>query len=297
MTILRIQAFLSIVETGSFSEAAIAMYTTQATVSKHIHSLEKELGYELFDRSHRKPALTHAGQIFHKYALDFVRLDRNLKQDLNMLCGSETPSISIVSIPVMAQYGLSSLINEFRKTYPHIRVTVSEMETSELLPGLECKKIPLAFCRLTQPEAVDFERIDMFSEITYAVLPEKHPLADRSCISIRELKDETYLLPNRQTGLYDFSVELCHKYGGFFPEVSYTGNRPDTLGDMVAQQMGISLFPELGAKYLLGQHRVVCIPLKEDVKSIVALVRPRGIAASPGSSLFWKFVRSQYSGS
>lgn len=53
-----IQLFLAVLERGSFSAAARALGKVPSAVSMGIANLEAELGYPLFDRSHREPVAT-----------------------------------------------------------------------------------------------------------------------------------------------------------------------------------------------------------------------------------------------
>ena len=50
--------FTSIVECGSYSEAALDLNISQSTISKQVAQLESELNVKLFDRSTRKASLT-----------------------------------------------------------------------------------------------------------------------------------------------------------------------------------------------------------------------------------------------
>ena len=47
--------FMSVVETGSFSQAAKKHYLSQAAISQQISKLEEEVGVRLFDRSKYRP--------------------------------------------------------------------------------------------------------------------------------------------------------------------------------------------------------------------------------------------------
>ena len=53
--------FVTVADTGSFSEAARRLDRVQSTISHGIAQLEKELGLSLFDRQRRKPVLSEAG--------------------------------------------------------------------------------------------------------------------------------------------------------------------------------------------------------------------------------------------
>jgi len=63
----RIMTFIKVVEAGSFSAAARDVSSTSA-VSRHVKSLEEELGVRLLNRNTRRLALTDAGRRFYDRA-------------------------------------------------------------------------------------------------------------------------------------------------------------------------------------------------------------------------------------
>ncbi len=50
-----IELFLAVLDRGSFSAAARALRRVPSAVSMAIANMEAELGFALFDRSHREP--------------------------------------------------------------------------------------------------------------------------------------------------------------------------------------------------------------------------------------------------
>src|SRR5512139_1451809 len=112
MEIRQIQYFLSVVETGSFTAAADEHYISQSSLSKIIIALEKEIEVPLFDRSKRRVFLTEAGEAFLGHAR---KLDATYKAMLVEIDGykSITDSFSIASIPILTQYGITTLIAQY----------------------------------------------------------------------------------------------------------------------------------------------------------------------------------------
>lgn len=53
MNMIQLKCLTTILDTGSFTEAAYQLYMTQSSVSKHIAALERELGIALFHRQGR----------------------------------------------------------------------------------------------------------------------------------------------------------------------------------------------------------------------------------------------------
>lgn len=68
MDLKQLQYFVACAQTGSFSDAAKVLYSTQPSVSKVIKSLEDTLGMQLFERLPRGISLTVQGQKVYHYA-------------------------------------------------------------------------------------------------------------------------------------------------------------------------------------------------------------------------------------
>ena len=58
MEFKQLEAFVAVVDYGSFSEAARRLYLTQPTISAHIRSLEDELRMKLIIRTTKKTTIT-----------------------------------------------------------------------------------------------------------------------------------------------------------------------------------------------------------------------------------------------
>ncbi|RUZ69427.1 LysR family transcriptional regulator [Mesorhizobium sp. M7A.F.Ca.US.006.01.1.1] len=76
-----IRAFISVAESGSFSEAARKADSSVSTVARHIKALEDELGVRLLNRTTRQQSLTEAGQIFYGRAREIVQELNSAKRD------------------------------------------------------------------------------------------------------------------------------------------------------------------------------------------------------------------------
>lgn len=64
-SLLDLQTFVAVVETGSFNQAADRLNTSTASASRRVSSLEKALGIRLLNRTTRRLSLTEAGQQFY----------------------------------------------------------------------------------------------------------------------------------------------------------------------------------------------------------------------------------------
>ena len=76
----QLKYFIVCAETGSISEAARLLYTTQPSVSKAIKALENDMGIVLFDRMPRGIVLTAQGREAYRYACRIVNDSRNQEE-------------------------------------------------------------------------------------------------------------------------------------------------------------------------------------------------------------------------
>lgn len=292
MRIERLKYFLAVAEAGSFSEAAERLYTTQSAVSKQIIALEKELGVSLFDRSRRRVVLTEPGQIVFSHAQGIAESCDNMFSAVQAYCRSTGGVLSVASIPVMSQYGITELVGRFRTSHPSITMSVGELEGSEILTALEQGRYEMAFMRAEQLPATGYESLPLTHDVLAALLPESHPLAGKKRLSLSQLKDEPFLLLNEGTLLHKMCVDACQRCG-FTPRTAYTGTRNENIAELVAMGMGVSLIME--KFYLhLRPAGVRCIPLEEQITSTIALVRLQKRRLTDAAGLFWAYIRDAH---
>ena len=72
MELNHVKEFIALTKTENYLEAAENLFTSQSSLSKHIKSLEAELGTTLFDRTTRQVKLNEAGKVFLKYAQHLI---------------------------------------------------------------------------------------------------------------------------------------------------------------------------------------------------------------------------------
>ncbi|WP_044936908.1 LysR family transcriptional regulator [Pseudobutyrivibrio sp. LB2011] len=106
MEIKQLKYFVVAADVGSFSEAAKVLYTTQSSVSKVISALEKELGYNLFQRESKGIALTYEGVKFHNKASVLV-------SDFEALETTSVENNNIVKISINHSSWLANCFSDF----------------------------------------------------------------------------------------------------------------------------------------------------------------------------------------
>jgi LysR family transcriptional regulator, transcription activator of glutamate synthase operon len=285
----QVKYFLQVVESGSFSAAAEELYTSQSSLSKQIMALEKELGFELFDRSKRKIALTAAGKVFLPYA-------RQLNTTYqSMLAGvvpyKRAPSLSLIAIPVIAQYGIPAHIAHFKRVFPEIQLALEEREASEILPMLNRRQFDLAFVRDNFLDKNQYECIEVARDQFQVVLSHQHRLANSKWIALAELADENFVMFDKGTMIHELAVEACRS-AGFEPRIFYASLRVESVLGMVASNSGVALMMQKVFEYR-GHPNVVAVPLRESIPSNLVLAWPKEAVQSKSLTCFVDFMKSR----
>ena len=80
VTLSQLRTFVTVVETGTYSEAALELGTAQSTLSHAINELERTLGKKLLERGRHGATPTAFGQAILEHAHDALNALEALEQ-------------------------------------------------------------------------------------------------------------------------------------------------------------------------------------------------------------------------
>src|SRR5262249_44782314 len=225
----------------------------QPYLSREVRRLECEIGIELFVRTKRSVALTSAGRAFLEgvrivldYTADAVHAARRASR-------GETGRIRIGFVTVAAIAVIPNATARFRSAYPDVEVLLQDIQSDEGLEAVRTGQLDL--CLLHPPRIVDpaLNIETIWLEPLVAVLPPKHPLADKQRISLQRLRSEQWVISPREiaTRLYDEIIAACAA-AGFEPRVAQRTMQSTTIISMVASGIGVALLPISSARLAFG---------------------------------------------
>ena len=117
MEFKQLEAFVAVVDYGSFSEAARKLYLTQPTISTHIRSLEEELHTRLIIRTTKKLTITPKGYQLYDSAVRMLDIRNNLFENFT---GSKKQIIDLAASTIPSSYLLPELMAGFGRMYPDV---------------------------------------------------------------------------------------------------------------------------------------------------------------------------------
>lgn len=287
MEMKQLEYFLILAETGNYMAAAEALFISQSSLSKQILALEKELGFQLFDRSKRKIAMTPAGTVFLHHAQEINHAYQAMLVETKPY--KTASSLSIIAIPVIAQYGIAAYIAQFQREYPNIQLVLEEREASAILPALNGHQCDLAFVRDNYLDKDKYAVLEIARDKMLVVLSNKHRFAARKSLALAELSDENFIMFDKGTVVHELVIDACRN-AGFEPRFFYASLRVESVLGMVASNSGIALMMEKVFEYHQSPD-VIGIPLVEMVESriVLAVLKDKPVARVP--KLFINFLK------
>lgn len=129
-----LQSFIAVSEHGSFSAAARATNGSQATLSRHISTLEGQLDTHLFDRAIGGTELTKRGMAVLQRALDMADAAGRLSLDVEGHESAISGTVRVTAVTIVATYVLPKILAALRIEEPDIDIElVASNKTENLL--------------------------------------------------------------------------------------------------------------------------------------------------------------------
>lgn len=256
----RIRYFVAVAEERHFGRAAEKLHMSQPPLSQQIQLLEKELGTQLFTRTTRRVELTEAGEILYegaKRALD--QLEQAILHAQRVQRG-EAGLLRVGFVSTAAFQLLSDVLRAFRQRYPQATLELFHLTSAQQAAAFEARTIDVGFLREPPGGEVEVEIID--KDPLVVALPATHPLARRTSVPVRLLKDQPFVIWDRQqtAGIAQTILDLCTRHG-FLPIIALEVTNPPAMLSLVAGGVGVAIVPRSATH--LRPEAVVFRPLDD----------------------------------
>lgn len=289
MELSQLETFLAVAEEKSFSRAAVRLHRTQPAVSQVIRKLEESLGEVLFDRAARDGSLTAAGVLLRDYALRLMALRREATSALGELKSLERGRLHMAANEYTCTYLLPA-IDEFRRAYPQVTVTVQRMLASHIPDELNLRAFELGVISF-RPDPEQFRTIAVYGDSLALIVSPQHPLAGADRVSISDLGRESFIAHNVASPLRRKVIETFQRYR---TPLNMDIELPtiEAIKRFVAMGNGVALVPNLTVARELETGELVAVTVTElELKRVLRLVHRRHGTLSYAATAFLRTVR------
>ena len=188
-----LEIFRSVVDLGSFSKAANAVYLAQASVSERIATLENMVGTRLLDRLGRKVVPTRAGEILYKHAILLLEMKETARLEMQDFLGMKYGEIIIGGSTIPGEYILPKAMGDFRSKNPDVSVTMKIADTAEIERMVLNGEIEVGITgSMSSHHAIIHNKL--WEDELVVVVPLNHKWKNRKDVAPEELMGEPFIL-------------------------------------------------------------------------------------------------------
>ncbi|MDI9382689.1 MAG: LysR substrate-binding domain-containing protein [Verrucomicrobiota bacterium] len=243
MTLRQLEYLEALAETLHFGKAARRCGVSQPALSVQIHQLEEHLGMRLLERRPRQVLLTNHGREVLGRAKNILRELKDIEALAHQARRPLHGSIRMGVIPTIAPYLLPKILPELQRRFSELKLYLREDQTHRILRQLEQGELDVLLLALPI-EAPGILARELFKERFLVALPTDHTLAPKKEISVEDLIRFPLLLLEDGHCLRDQALEVCSKDQALADHI-IKATSLNTLVEMVASGLGITLIPEL----------------------------------------------------
>jgi LysR family transcriptional regulator, transcription activator of glutamate synthase operon len=293
MELRQLEYFIEVAKREHVTEAAESLHVAQSSVSRQIFNLESELGVDLFIREGRRVKLTPIGKLFLERIKPAMNIMEQAKSEVKEFLDPKQGTVRIAFPISMAAYTIPNIIHAFRHHYPKAKFEMNNALHHDLIDGVINGDFNLAIVAPMPKNNNKLTGKILFTEKTVALLPIHHPLADRSSIRLRELKDDPFVILPEGYTFRDQIINACND-AGFTPEIAFEGKDIEALKGLTSVGLGIAIMPETTLVDNAPKSTVTVPIVDPSITRTVGVIIPTQRKLLPTEKLFYDFLLQFY---
>ena len=286
MTLLSYQVLKTVADQGSFRKAAELLGLTPSAVSHAVSSMEKELGFFVFNRGKNGVMLTNYGERLLPYVNAVLNSDESLQQAVAEFNGLKQGRIKIGCFSSVCTNWMPELIHAFAKSYPAIEMEIFQGTYDDVSYWIKNGVVDVGF--LSVSSAGEIPIVPLYKDPLLCVVP-KGLCTRQGRMEVEELREYQFVTQREST---DADIQNFMKEHDLNVTSNYHVVDDLSTVAMVAHGFGICLMPEMVMQDI--PYEVDCFHLKEDAYRIIGLAALDFEAMAPAVRMFYEQVVKNY---
>ena len=150
-----LKTFIAVVETASFTTAAVRLHATQSGVSQQIAKLEEQLDVQLIDRTVNGASPTPAGKRLYEKALMIIDLLVQAESEARAFRKGLEGSVHIGLMPALTRVIAGPVHRRVIKNHPNLAIQITEQVSTDLIQSVLKGDIEFAIVPMFEaPESI-----------------------------------------------------------------------------------------------------------------------------------------------
>ncbi|MBQ9079900.1 MAG: LysR family transcriptional regulator [Clostridia bacterium] len=251
MELHKLKYFHTVAQCQHMTRAAEQLHIAQPSLTQAIHSLEQEMGVELFAKRGRGIYLTEFGE-YLKRRLDVLLPEIDaLPGEMEQLKSKVSKTIKL-NILAASTFVINNIVS-YREKHPDV---IFDFEQNER--KYDCD-IMITTNGLSEDSSKNYVHRCVKQEKILLAVPRDSVYAERESIELGEVRGESFVLLSfsRLFGV------ICNKFcamAGFYPKTLFESDSPMAVQNIISTGTGIAFWPEYSWGKVKNKN-VVLLPI------------------------------------
>jgi DNA-binding transcriptional LysR family regulator len=246
MQIETLKVFCDLVESRSFSQAAVRNFITQSAVSQQVKNLESRFQAPLLLRDGRSVSVTEAGRIVYDSSRHILERFENMQMKLKSVGKEVAGRLRVATIYSVGLYEMSQVITTYLRMYPKVNLHVEYSRATRVYE--DCLRGAIDLGIVPYPKArKGIEVVPLPADRLILICSRDHPFARNRHIALTKLDGQNFVafekdVPSRQALDQIFQEHAIHV------NVVMEFDNIETIKRSVEIGAGVSIVPLLSVQ-------------------------------------------------
>lgn len=274
----------------NFTRAAGALFISQPAVTAQVKSFEAFCNLKLFKKRGRKIYLTDEGQALFEYADKIFKYEKEIEGAIEDMRDLKRGILRLGTTKAYARYFMPSMITNFHKAYPDIKINLDEGSSADMIHSLlDFKNDVAVIAKAVDHPDVTF--IPFSQEEMVVIIAPDHPFAEKSKISFEELAREPFIMKENGSGTRKRVEELFSRLK-VEPNILMETSNTEFIKQLVQRGEGVSFLVSEAVAAELLEGKLATVPLKGPKQFLdVSIAYLKSQILSPSAKAFVDTLR------
>jgi DNA-binding transcriptional LysR family regulator len=238
-----LKVYCDLVETESFSQAAERNFITQSAVSQQVRGLEEKFKRRLLERvrGRREMRLTQAGAAFYNASREVLRAYAELEESMRTLTGTVSGTVRVATVYSVGLHELPTPVREFMSRYPQAKIDLEYSRTTRVVRDVLDGAVELGVVAFPEKKR-GLEVVPLKGDRLVLICPPNHPFARRKKLRAADLKDQDFVLFERDIPTRRAIDRILRAHGVAVRRVAEFDNI-ETIKRAVEVGLGLAVVP------------------------------------------------------
>lgn len=289
ITFRQVDAFRTVISTGTVTEAAQMLGISQPAVSRLISDFETEVGFTLFQRVGRVLVATDEARLLVGEVRQAVSGMEHIKDAAKAIGHFGHARISIVTAPGFSADLTPDLVAGFSEKMPNSSVRMEIEANDDTIEWMVSQNFDFGITT-SEPSNPSFDHIVIQDEDVFGVLPSSHKLAQMPKLTPKDFISENFVsyMPGSR---FRYEIDTVFEQKNVTRNLLLEARTSDLICRLIARKLGVGIVGASKA-HLQTMLGCVAIPFEAPLKFRAVLIWKRNQPLSAVGQVFLDVARN-----